>query len=175
MINRLITLAFVMLVLQAFLPLHPLKMSVTDMNLVDEKVVVKTRVFSDDLQVSLSQFEKKAVVLSESTFTEEKKKIIQKYMLDKFKVNINSKQVSFQTPEINFKRGESDNDVILITYTSKEKYSLDAIKKISVQNITLFDFIPEQKNIVNIHFFKDHQKVMMFENESEDSIQEITF
>jgi len=175
MIKRIVVFGFIMFVLQAFLPLHPLKMSVSDMTLENDKVVVKMKIFSDDLQVSLSQFEKKAVVLSEATFTDDKKKIIQKYLSDKFKVNVNSKQVLFQSPIISYKTGDSDNDVVLVTYTSKENFSLNTIKKLAVQNISLFDFIPEQKNVVNIHFFQDRQKVMMFENESESSTQEINF
>lgn len=146
------TFVIVLLPLLAFTVAHKFYLSVTSVEYSDRyrAIQLTTRIFIDDFdKVLLERYGLKG-----NLATKEESAIadtyIEKYLNEKFIVEINGKQV-----EYDFLGKVYDND-IMICYVEIPEISLESTSSISLRNEVLMDIFQEQKNVV--HFRLGNQK-----------------
>lgn len=140
---NLIKVTLAVIVFPFFLSLpHKYYVSVTQMEFVKEKksVQIITRLDVDDFEFTLQERFDKNIDL---TTINEKSTVdgyIKKYLLQKFKIKINTKEVIF-----NFVGKDYENDQV-VCYLEIE--DIIAVNTIEISNTLLFDLFPKQKNMV---------------------------
>ena len=145
---------------------HKYYVSVTQMEFVKEKksVQIITRIDVDDFEFTLQERFDKNIDL---TTINEKSTVdgyIKKYLLQKFKIKINTKEVTF-----NFVGKDYENDQV-VCYLEIE--DVIAVNTIEISNTILFDLFPKQKNMVKS---KINSKVNNLIFTKEDTNQYLNF
>ena len=146
------TLLILLLPLLAFTVAHKFYLSVTSVEYSDRyrAIQLTTRIFIDDFdKVLLERYGIKGNLATkeESAMADT---YIEKYLKEKFIVEINGKQVDYD-----FLGKVYDND-IMICYVEVPEISLESTSSISLRNEVLMDIFQEQKNVV--HFRLGNQK-----------------
>ncbi len=146
------TLVILLLPLLAFTVAHKFYLSVTSVEYSDRyrAIQLTTRIFIDDFdKVLLERYGIKGNLATkeESAMADT---YIEKYLKEKFIVEINGKQVDYD-----FLGKVYDND-IMICYVEVPEISLESTSSISLRNEVLMDIFQEQKNVV--HFRLGNQK-----------------
>ena len=146
------TFVIVLLPLLAFTVAHKFYLSVTSVEYSDRyrAIQLTTRIFIDDFdKVLLERYGIKGNLATkeESAMADT---YIEKYLKEKFIVEINGKQVDYD-----FLGKVYDND-IMICYVEVPEISLESTSSISLRNEVLMDIFQEQKNVV--HFRLGNQK-----------------
>jgi hypothetical protein len=146
------TLVVLLLPLLAFAVAHKFYLSVTSVEYSDRyrAIQLTTRIFIDDFdKVLLERYGIKGNLATkeESAMADT---YIEKYLKEKFIVEINGKQVDYD-----FLGKVYDND-IMICYVEVPEISLESTSSISLRNEVLMDIFEEQKNVV--HFRLGNQK-----------------
>tara|TARA_B100000809_G_C15008796_1_gene484167 strand:- start:622 stop:1035 length:414 start_codon:yes stop_codon:yes gene_type:complete len=136
------------------------------MEFVKEKksVQIITRIDVDDFEFTLQERFDKNIDL---TTINEKSTVdgyIKKYLLQKFKIKINTKEVTF-----NFVGKDYENDQV-VCYLEIE--DVIAVNTIEISNTILFDLFPKQKNMVKS---KINSKVNNLIFTKEDTNQYLNF
>jgi len=126
----------------AFAGVHKYYVSITKIEYVKEKqsVQIITRVFIDDFERLLQERFDESIILASKKAETQIDKYIEKYLLSKFKISINSNNAI-----IKFIGKEYDEDVVQC-YLEIE--NVESIKSFSIENKTLFDIFSDQKNII---------------------------
>lgn len=146
------TLVVLLLPLLAFAVAHKFYLSVTSVEYSDRyrAIQLTTRIFIDDFdKVLLERYGIKGNLATkeESAMADT---YIEKYLKEKFIVEINGEQVDYD-----FLGKVYDND-IMICYVEVPEISLESTSSISLRNEVLMDIFEEQKNVV--HFRLGNQK-----------------
>ena len=138
-----IKVTLVVIVFPFFLSLpHKYYVSATQIEYVKEKksLQIITRIDVDDFEFTLQERFDKNIDL---TTINEKSTVdgyIKKYLLQKFKIKINTEEVIF-----NFVGKDYENDQV-VCYLEIE--DVIAVNTIEISNTVLFDLFPKQKNMV---------------------------
>ncbi|MFT4612016.1 MAG: hypothetical protein ACJA1H_002399 [Glaciecola sp.] len=145
---------------------HKYYVSVTQIEYVEKKksVQIISRIDVDDLEFALQERFDKNIDL---TTIDEKSTVddyIKRYLLQKFKIKINTKEVTF-----NFVGKDYENDQV-VCYLEIE--GVIAINTIEISNTVLFDLFPKQKNMVKS---KINSKVNNLIFTKEDTNQYLNF
>jgi hypothetical protein len=145
---------------------HKYYVSVTQIEYVEKKksVQIISRIDVDDLEFALQERFDKNIDL---TTIDEKSAVddyIKRYLLQKFKIKINTKEVTF-----NFVGKDYENDQV-VCYLEIE--GVIAINTIEISNTVLFDLFPKQKNMVKS---KINSKVNNLIFTKEDTNQYLNF
>lgn len=146
------TLVVLLLPLLAFAVAHKFYLSVTSVEYSDRyrAIQLTTRIFIDDFDKVLLQrygIKGNLATKEESAMADT---YIEKYLKEKFIVEINGEQVDYD-----FLGKVYDND-IMICYVEVPEISLESTSSISLRNEVLMDIFEEQKNVV--HFRLGNQK-----------------
>lgn len=146
------TLLILLLPLLAFTVAHKFYLSVTSVEYSDRyrAIQLTTRIFIDDFEKVLLErygIEGNLASKEESAMADT---YIEKYLKEKFIVEINGKQMDYD-----FLGKVYDND-IMICYVEVPEISLETTSTISLRNEVLMDIFEEQKNVV--HFRLGNQK-----------------
>lgn len=131
------------LVLFSSFSLHKFYVSVTQINYVAEKktIQITTRIFVDDLNNALGKKHKKNVYIGSVKETNEEVDWLKKYLETNFSLKINGKE-----KEVVFLDKEMEDDVLICYLVVK---NVSKINSLEVKNMLLFDFLPEQQNIIH--------------------------
>lgn len=123
---------------------HEFYLSVTDINYIQEEksLQVISRVFTDDFEDVLNKRYNKDFKLIPKFEVEEIDVFIEKYIRDKFILETNNGQLTF-----NYVGRKYEDDMI---YLFLEVENLEAFEVLTVENSILIDLFEEQKNM--IHF-----------------------
>ena len=128
--------------LLSFTSMHKYYVSVTEVEYVKEQksVQIITRIFIDDFEKLLRERYDKDITLAIENEKTTVDYYTEKYLKDKFKININEQEVEFK-----FLGKEYEED-IMVNYLEIE--NVEDISSIHVVNRILFDVFPDQQNIV---------------------------
>ena len=139
-----------------FTPLHKYYLSTTEIFYNEKKksIEIISNFHIDDLQTSLSSFSNSSVSLDiENGSSKDEKRILINYFKNHFILNGIGDDTEFE-----FVGWEFDNQFIKI-YIAINK--INDFNFISCTNTLLIDEFPEQKNIVNVNFFKKKSSYLL--------------
>ena len=158
--------------------LHPLKLSVVDITHVDKKLLVKFKLFVEDMDAVMGQYTKKPFTLikfADKNIDAPTQKQIAAYIAGKFSMEINNVSLKFSFKKAYLDQAKLFTDYAVVYVELETKWSLSTeIKTIRMTNSVMFEVVPEQKNIANIHVGKiDH--IFQFENEASTTTQRANF
>lgn len=132
---------FVLVSLNNFSKVHPLKMSFSKLEISSEGIVdLKTRIFLDDITEQLQTLYSLDTV-DFSAVESEATQALQRYLKDCFYFEQNSKKSVFQINAVSF----SQNKLAVEVHMSTEQ-PLDVSKELFLTNTLLCDADPKQKN-----------------------------
>lgn len=158
--------------------LHPLKLSVVDITHKDKKLQVKFKLFVEDMDAVMGQYTKKPFTLvkfADKEIDAVTQKQIAAYIAEKFAMKINYVPLKFTFKKAYLDQAKLFTDYAVVFVELETKWSLSTeIKAIEMTNSLMFEVVPEQKNMANIHLGKiDH--VFQFENEANTFVQKADF
>jgi len=133
----------------SFTVFHKYYVSLTEVRIDTEKKTfnVSCKMFTDDLENALFKWKGKKVDLVKSTDNKEVKGLLFDYIKQHFKVYTDTKEAKYSF--IGFER----EDDAIWCYLEMSKFK--KAKKITVINSLLFDYLPEQINVVQLFIDKD--------------------
>lgn len=148
----------------SFVELHKFYVSVTEMEYRTKKKSLQmiTRVFTDDFEDVLQGRYSKSLYLSKENEHPQAEAYIEKYVLQKMQVKVNGK-----LQELNYVGKEYENDMVLL-YIEAE--NVPEVQTIEVENTLLFDFFPEQKNIVHVEVNNEIKSLLLYRGEEKGQI-----
>lgn len=142
----------------AILSQHPLHLSLTEIshNPRTSAVEVSVRIFSDDLQTSLTRhYAAPNLHIGEANESAETATYLARYLNDILQISLNGKLVSAK-----FVGHESKNDGATWAYLEITDWS-KAPKNVSVQQKALCGLYQDQNNMVNIQMGEKRQSLML--------------
>lgn len=120
--------------------IHPVHVSITNIEIGKKEILVNTRVFVDDFELALSQCSGKQVKLNgQKTFP---KKIIRSYLQKNIEIYIDDKKL---TNSYFIELIEQKDITLSIFFKSRLK---DDFQKITIVNKIMFDVYLDQKNML---------------------------
>lgn len=123
---------------------HPFYVSVTEINYnaKTRSLEISCKMFAEDVESVLQQNYKTNVDLSNEKQLTVNNRLMNDYMVKHLSLNVESKPVNYK-----FVGFEKDRESV---YCYLEIPNISGIKKIGVNNSVLYDFKPEQINIVHV-------------------------
>ncbi|MCW3070392.1 MAG: Uncharacterized protein JWO44_282 [Bacteroidetes bacterium] len=143
---KLLTVSCLFLAVTAFKPVHRFYLSLTEVRIDSKKQTldVSCKLFTDDLEDALLKKYGKKVDLSTSAKNKEVQDLVNKYINENFKVNVGGK---LQT--LAFVGFETETDA---TWCYLESAPFISKGKVSIMNTLLYDYLPEQSNMINCYW-----------------------
>lgn len=157
------------LLIGLFVQAHPLKMSVTDIVHKDNKLYVKIKLFTDDLEMTLRTFcNNPQIDLVNVGYNKVTTSCLLKHINANLVVKWNGKAVALKFKKVTL------SDTKEVTYVEMESAILPATKlgSVFVQNTLMFQNLPEQKSVVNMTS-KEVTKTLIIEHEKEEKSKQI--
>lgn len=147
MLKSIITkVAILIIILPIFaFSVHKYYISLTKIDFIGEKktVQITMRFFIDDIENTLENRYQTELDLATKKENEKSDFYLEKYISQKFKININSKEKSHQ-----YIGKEYENDIVFFYL---EITDIEDIKSIEIQNSMLIEDLPEQENYIKIN------------------------
>lgn len=148
---------------------HPLKMSVTDIIHKDNKLYVKIKLFTDDLEMTLRTFcNNPAIDLVNIGYNQATSSCLQKHINVNFVVKWNGKTVALKFKKVTLSETKE------VTYVEMESGTLPATKLglVVVHNTLMFQNLPEQKSVVNFTS-EEVTKTLIIEHEKKETAKQV--
>jgi hypothetical protein len=144
---------------------HKFYMAIYQINYAPEKKMlqVTSRIFVDDLDITLEKKYKKKFFLGTDKETAESIDFLKKYFAENFIIKVNG-----QTKTMNFLSKEMDGDV-LVCYSSVKDIS--KINTLEIYNSVLIDCFIEQQNIVHVTAFGTKKSFLFTENSTKQVLK----
>jgi len=176
--KNILIIVFALLISFQSFALHPLKLSVVDVTHSDKKLKVKFKLFVEDMDAVMGQYTKKPFTLvkfADKDIDAVTQKQIAAYIAGKFSMEINNVPLKFTFKKAYLDQAKLFTDYAVVYIELETKWTLSTeIKTIRMTNSLMFEVVPEQKNMANIHIGKiDH--VFQFENEANTTTQKVSF
>ena len=135
--------------------LHKFYVAVFQLNHVPEKNVVQmtSRLFIDDVEVALNTKYKKKFYLGSSRELPEADKYLKEYFAEKIQIKFNG-----EPKKIKFLGRELEDDILICYYTIPAE---GVITSIEISNKTLFDYFPDQQNIVHTNINRNKKSLLL--------------
>lgn len=127
-----------------------------------ERLEVTCRIFADDLDQALEKKYKSKFHFADARTDAQELDKFRSYLSEKFQITIDQKLLK---PE--FKSAEFENGVMVSYWVIP---SVKSLKKISVRNIVLFDFVTTQQNIIQIKAANQKQSLLLTADDPEGSV-----
>jgi len=118
------------------------------------------RIFIDDLQKVINETNSLSIELAVKDEDKKCNELINKYINNNFKIEINSKVESY---EYLGKEYESD-----IVYLYLEVKDIETISSIRITDTMLMDYFPTQQNIVKLNIDNTKKTLLLTKNNSKD-------
>lgn len=148
---------------------HPLKMSVTDIVHKDNKLYVKIKLFTDDLEMTLRTFcNQPQIDLVNIGFDKTATSCLQKHINVNLALKWNYKAVVLKFKKVSLSESKE------VCYVEMESSAIPPAKvsSVYVKNTLMFQNLPEQKSVVNITA-RESTKTLIIEHEKEESSKQI--
>jgi hypothetical protein len=135
-------LLFILLFNTAGVPAHKFYVGLFQIKFAPEKKMLQitSRVFVDDLNNAIEQRYKTKAFLGEPSESEKDMELLKRYFQDNLTVVIDGKN-----HPLYFHSKEMENNVVITYFSIK---NIGSLKKLTVANKLLFDFVTEQQNIL---------------------------
>ncbi len=169
-----IALVTLLLLVSSSMVMHPLKMSTTELSYKEGKIIVKTKMFTDDLEMTMrTHCNTPTIDLVNIGFDKTATICLKKHYFNNFKISQNGKEI-----KLNFKKVylNAQKEVSYVELESN-RVNLARNLKLQVLNTLLFQNIPEQKNIINadLEGKGKFDKTVIFEHEKEETVKDLSF
>ncbi|PQB05909.1 DUF6702 family protein [Aureitalea marina] len=155
--SKTIFLAFLILIAPVLISsrAHKFYVSITKVELSEEakSVQIITKIFIDDIEATLQKRYDPNVSLDTKKETEAHVKLLEKYVLQKFKVEIDG--VAYQ---LEYLGREYENDVVKCYL---EVPGITDLNKIEIENSVLMDMFEEQQNIIHVKKGKTRKSLVL--------------
>ena len=134
---------FILIVLMSSAP-HRYYVSLTEIRIDTTKKTFNAscKLFTDDLEDALLKINKKKVDIASQTNNKEVLELLNKYMIEHFKIFMDNKIVNYKFI------GCDIEDNSTWCYLEMENYS--SANEITIMNSFLYDFLPEQSNVIQL-------------------------
>ncbi len=148
-------------------------MSVTDISVTENKISIKFKLFTDDLEMTLRTFcQKGQVDLINIGFDPKTVKCLQEHIEKNFQLLLNDKVLPLKFLKVTF---GSSADVSIIEM-EVAPVQIQAQNTLAIRNTLMFGNLPEQKSVVNVQFPKTGKsETILIENEKEETMKKIHF
>jgi hypothetical protein len=174
---RILTYSIIfILITSSFHPLHEIKISTSDIELKNNIIQIRIKLFADDLASALSQQTKKNVPFEGTSVDANTLIFLNQYIQSNVAITINNSPVTYHYKSSVIEENlAAEIKTVYLVYESI--YSNKApIKSFQLKNTLLFDAIPEQKNISKIRLLQnDETKILTFENQNGDTQKQLLF
>lgn len=175
-IQLFLTGLFIVVFNSSFCPLHPLKISSSEIACMDKKLQVKIKLFADDFGAALSRLSRKQVSFDSTSVDPKTLIVLNQYIHSNFQMSINKKAVKMLFIKSIIEEDEAASTKLVWLFYEVEAINCLKIKTMTVKNTLLFGAVPEQKNISTIKLFQNENvKTLLFENQKEDSVKALNF
>lgn len=131
-----------------------------------ENVEISCKLFTDDIEDALLKIDHKAVDLERSEKNETVQQLVSAYFYERFKISINGVPL-----KLDFVGFETENDVTWFYLEAKLKCTVKSAVKIKVTNMLLYDFLPEQTNLINF-IWNDKDRIEKLVNPDKEMLFE---
>jgi hypothetical protein len=131
-------------------PVHKFYLSLTEVRVDTKKQTldVSTKLFTDDLENAIQKKYGKKVDLASSTKNKEIHALLHRYITEHFNINVAGTAI-----KLTFVGFETEADA---TWCYLESAPFFSKGKITITNTLLYDYLPEQSNMIN--FYWDHEE-----------------
>ena len=145
---------------------HKYYISLTKIDFISEKkaVQITMRFFIDDIENTLENRYQTELELATKKENEKSDFYLEKYIGQKFKININSKEKTYQ-----YLGKEYQNDVVFFYL---EITDIEDIDTFEIQNSMLMEDIPEQENYIKINI-KNTKKTIILRKDNDKEMLKI--
>lgn len=139
---------------------HPFYVSICEMDYNSETkgLEISLRIFTSDLEKSLQDRYPCKINLGENNESPKTDSILQAYVFQELRLNVNDKRTSFQ-----FVGKEVDNELTWIYFEAKDIPDFD---KISIHNRILIQSFPNQTNLIHVNNRKEIKSLLLTKNNS---------
>jgi hypothetical protein len=136
-------------------PIHKFYLSLTEVRVDTKKQTldVSSKLFTDDLEDALFKKYGKRVDLGTSSKNKDVQSLIHKYILENFKISVAGTAIN-----LTFVGFETEADATWCYLESVPFYSKG---KIRIANTLLYDYIPEQSNIINFYWDNEEKSAKL--------------
>mgnify|MGYP000958380453 CR=1 FL=1 len=154
----------VLLLLGSFTISHRYYFSLSEMKVDTQKksVELSCKLFTDDVEDALFKLNHSKVDLASSEKNKQVQLQVETYLHERFKIMINGSPVSLHL--IGF---EVENDVVWFYLESTLTSKASGTAKIKITNSLLYDFLPDQTNLVHITYNDKEQTEKLVNPEKE--------
>ncbi len=127
-----------------FLSFHPFYLSVTELNYdpVEKNLQISCKLFTDDIENTLRKSSKSYIDLLNPAKKNNSEKLLNDYIQKHLTIKADDKNISYR-----FLGYEHEEEAIWCYFESEV---LPEPKKLDVNNSLLYDYLPEQFNIVHV-------------------------
>jgi RNA recognition motif-containing protein len=142
-----LTVVCLFLMATAFvIPVHRFYLSLTEVRVDSKKQTldVSCKLFTDDLENALFKKYGKKIDLASSTKNKDVQSLLHKYINENFRINVGGRLLT-----LTFVGFETETDA---TWCYLESVPFTSKGKVSILNTLLYDYLPEQSNMVNFYW-----------------------
>lgn len=134
---------FQWLMLTLFTAIHPLYISVIDINhnTKDKSLEISVRIFTDDFEGTLKKYNNTKVDLSRPSDKAAADKMVREYIINKLQIKADNKPLTLQY--VGFELQQES------IWTYFEVPSINSVKKIEINTNILYDYQEKQINIIH--------------------------
>ena len=152
---KIVLLITVLVSTAAVTALHKYYVSVTQVEYIEEEnsLQIISRIFVDDFEKLIRERYDESITLAEADEPEIVESYIERYIKEKFVIQIDGKSVS-----MNYLGKEYDNDIV---YLYIEVTDLKEINTMEIRNEILFEIYEEQQNIIRTKIKGKHKSFIL--------------
>ena len=143
---------------------HKFYVAIFQINYAQEKKMlqVTTRIFVDDLELALEKKHKRKFHLGQASQTAEESALMQKYLTDRFVVQLNGKPQALE-----YLSNELENNVLVCYFRVR---GVDKVSSLKVTSKVLFDYVTEQQNIIQTNINGKKSSLLLTIDNPEETI-----
>ncbi len=143
------------IIFSSFSPVHKFYLSLSEIkwNTKEKTMSVSCKLFTDDLEDALLKLYKQKIDLSKSIDNREVEKLLSMYFQSRFMVFVAGKKVDLQ-----FIGFEFEQDAV---WCYMESPKVNGKGSIRIENSILYDFLPDQTNMLNVFCNGDRKSSKM--------------
>jgi hypothetical protein len=141
-----LTVLILFVTLAGFIVPHRFYLSLTEIHIDSKKQTmdISCKLFTDDLQDALFKKYGKKIDIASSAKNKDVEALLEKYINENFRITIGGK-----SEKLSFVGFETETDA---TWCYLEKVPFKDKGKVSIMNTLLYDYLPEQSNMVNFYW-----------------------
>jgi hypothetical protein len=134
---------FQWLMLTLFTAIHPLYISIIDINhnAKDKSLEISVRIFTDDFEGTLKKYNNTKVDLSHPSDKAAADKLVREYIINKLQIKVDNKPLALQY--VGFELQQES------IWTYFEIPAINSVKKIEINTNILYDYQEKQINIIH--------------------------